>query len=42
MSPFFLTEVSDLHRRAGITRHSRFRLNPMRLLAVLRKLFAAL
>ena len=39
MSPFSLIEVSDLHSRAGITRHSHFRLNPVRLVALLRKLF---
>ncbi|WP_178392289.1 hypothetical protein [Burkholderia sp. SRS-W-2-2016] len=41
MSPIFLIEVSDLHVRAGITRHSHFRFNPARLIARLRKLFAA-
>ncbi|WP_187614268.1 hypothetical protein [Paraburkholderia sp. 31.1] len=40
MSPFPLIEVSDLHTRAGVTRHGHFRLNPARLVALLRKLFA--
>jgi hypothetical protein len=41
MSPFSLIEVSDLHKRAGVTRHSHFRLMPAWLISVLRKLFVA-
>jgi hypothetical protein len=41
MSPFSLIDVTHLHNRAGITRHSHFRLNPLRLVSALRKLFAA-
>jgi hypothetical protein len=41
MSPFSLIDVADLHNRAGIARHSHFRLNPLRLISALRKLFAA-
>ncbi|MGF6600075.1 hypothetical protein P3T23_004809 [Paraburkholderia sp. GAS448] len=41
MSPFYLIEVSDLYRRAGITRHSHVRLMPARLTSVLRNLFVA-
>jgi len=41
MSPFYLIDVKDLHSRAGITRHSHLRLNPLRLVSMVRKLFAA-
>jgi hypothetical protein len=41
MSPFCLIEVTYLHSRAGIARHSHFRLNPLCLFSALRKLFAA-
>ena len=41
MSPFCLIDVKDLHSHAGITRHSHFRLNPLRLISMVRKLFAA-
>ncbi|MFL9929455.1 hypothetical protein P0D88_09360 [Paraburkholderia sp. RL18-103-BIB-C] len=42
MSPFSLIEVTHLHSRAGITRDSHFRLNPLRLFSPLRRLFASL
>lgn len=41
MSPFSLIDVTHLHSRADMTRHSDFRLNPLRLFSALRKLFAA-
>ncbi|CAE6862738.1 hypothetical protein R75461_08076 [Paraburkholderia nemoris] len=41
MSPFCLIQVTHLHSRAGITRHSHFHLNPLRLFSALRKLFVA-
>ncbi|WP_233809426.1 hypothetical protein [Paraburkholderia sp. HP33-1] len=41
MSPITLIETTHLYNRAGITRHSHFRLKPSRLLAFVRKLFAA-
>lgn len=41
MSPFSLIEITEMHRRAGITRHSHFRFNPLRLLSALQKLLAA-
>jgi len=42
MSPFSLIEVTHLHSRAGITRDSHFRLNPLHLFSPLRRLFASL
>ncbi|KAA1003562.1 hypothetical protein FVF58_36565 [Paraburkholderia panacisoli] len=44
LSAFFLNAASEAmrqHSRAGITRHSHFRLNPSRLFSMLRKLFAS-
>jgi hypothetical protein len=41
MSPFSLIELTHLHSRAGITRDSHLRLNPLRLFSALRKLFAS-
>jgi hypothetical protein len=41
MSPFSLIDVTHLHDRVGITRHSHLRLKPLRLVSTLRKLFVA-
>ncbi|MGF6636811.1 hypothetical protein [Paraburkholderia sp. MM6662-R1] len=41
MSPITLIEATHLYSRAGVARHSHFRLNPLRLIALVRRLFVA-